>query len=137
MEKLVRFRVSVQFIKNSSSRWKKEPKHNRRGLKFFWHKNHIFLYKSTLKFSFTSLKLFYIPCAFITTFSLVSTGRVMVLLKVSRNKNMVTLHTFDGVPRTLQILKISSISLLPGNSGLSVYSSAMMQPTAQMSMGEL
>ena len=47
------------------------------------------------------------------------------------------LHTFDGVPRTLHTLKISSISLLPGNSGLSVYSSAMMQPTAQMSIGEL
>ena len=103
----------------------------------FLHKNQIFLYKSTLKFPFTSLKLFCIPCAFSITFSLVSTEKVMVLQKVSKNKNMFTLHTFDGVPRTLQILKISSISLLPGNSGLSVYSSAIMQPTAQISMGEL
>ncbi len=39
-----------------------------------------------------------------------------------------------GVPRTEQILKISSISEFPGNNGLKVYSSAMMQPTALMSI---
>lgn len=47
------------------------------------------------------------------------------------------LITFLGVPSTWQILKIVSISLAPGKSGRSVYTSAMMQPTAQMSMGEL
>lgn len=45
--------------------------------------------------------------------------------------------TFFGVPSTWQILKIVSISLAPGKSGLRVYTSAMMQPTAHTSMGEL
>ena len=45
-------------------------------------------------------------------------------------------HSFlSGVPMTEQILNISSISELPGNKGRNVYSSAMIQPTAQMSMG--
>ena len=45
-------------------------------------------------------------------------------------------HSFlSGVPMTEHILNISSISELPGNSGRKVYSSAMMQPTAHMSMG--
>lgn len=48
-----------------------------------------------------------------------------------------TSFTFLGVPNTWQILKIVSISLAPGKSGRRVYTSAMMQPTAQMSMGEL
>ena len=39
----------------------------------------------------------------------------------------------SGVPKTEQILKISSISELPGKSGRKVYSSAMMQPTALQS----
>jgi len=41
----------------------------------------------------------------------------------------------SGVPRTEQILNNSSISEFPGKSGLNVYSSAVMHPTAQMSMG--
>lgn len=45
--------------------------------------------------------------------------------------------TFFGVPNTWQILKIVSISLAPGKRGRRVYTSAMMQPTAQTSMGEL
>lgn len=45
--------------------------------------------------------------------------------------------TFFGVPNTWQILKISSTSLVPGKRGLSVYSSAMMLPTAHISIGEL
>ena len=45
--------------------------------------------------------------------------------------------TFDGVPRTVDTLKSWSISLLPGKMGRSVYSSAMMQPSAHTSMGEL
>lgn len=45
--------------------------------------------------------------------------------------------TFLGVPRTEHILKIWSISELPGNRGLKVYNSAIIQPTAQISMGEL
>ena len=48
-----------------------------------------------------------------------------------------TSFTFLGVPSTWQILKIVSISLAPGKSGRRVYTSAMIQPTAQMSMGEL
>ena len=40
----------------------------------------------------------------------------------------------SGVPRTEQILNISSISELPGKSGRNVYSSAMMQPTALQSL---
>ena len=41
-------------------------------------------------------------------------------------------HSFlSGVPITEQILNISSISELPGNSGRNVYSSAMMQPTLE------
>ena len=47
------------------------------------------------------------------------------------------ISTFVGVPSTEQILKISSTSLVPGKSGLSVYTSAMMQPTAHRSIGEL
>lgn len=47
------------------------------------------------------------------------------------------LLTFLGVPNTWQILKISSTSLVPGKSGLNVYSSAIILPTAHMSMGEL
>ena len=46
-------------------------------------------------------------------------------------------RTFFGVPKTWQILKMVSISLEPGKRGLRVYSSAMMQPTAHWSMGEL
>ena len=46
-------------------------------------------------------------------------------------------QTFDGVPRTASILNIVSISLLPGKSGLSMYNSAIMQPTAHTSIGEL
>lgn len=45
--------------------------------------------------------------------------------------------TFFGVPSTWQILKIVSISLAPGKSGRRVYTSAMIQPTAHTSMGEL
>lgn len=45
--------------------------------------------------------------------------------------------TFFGVPNTWQILKMVSISLAPGKRGRRVYTSAMMQPTAQTSMGEL
>ena len=45
--------------------------------------------------------------------------------------------TFLGVPKTWQILKISSTSLVPGKSGLNVYSSAIILPTAHTSMGEL
>lgn len=45
--------------------------------------------------------------------------------------------TLVGVPRTEQSLNSSSTSLAPGNSGLNVYTSAMMQPTAHRSMGEL
>lgn len=41
----------------------------------------------------------------------------------------------SGVPITEQILNTSSISELPGNRGRKVYNSAMMQPTAQISMG--
>ena len=45
-------------------------------------------------------------------------------------------HSFlSGVPMTEQILKISSISELPGKSGRNVYNSAMMHPTAHMSIG--
>ena len=41
-------------------------------------------------------------------------------------------HSFlSGVPITEQILNISSISELPGNSGRNVYSSAMIQPTLE------
>ena len=36
-----------------------------------------------------------------------------------------------------QILKISSNSLDPGKRGLKVYTSAMMQPMAHISIGEL
>ena len=53
------------------------------------------------------------------------------------HKPLFCVITFFGVPNTWQILKIVSISLAPGKSGLRVYTSAMMQPTAQMSMGEL
>ncbi|KAF3857968.1 hypothetical protein F7725_011169 [Dissostichus mawsoni] len=45
--------------------------------------------------------------------------------------------THFGKRKFIEILKISSTSLFPGNRGLRVYSSAMMHPTAQMSMGEL
>lgn len=45
--------------------------------------------------------------------------------------------SLSGVPITEHILNISSISLLPGNKGLNVYSSAIIQPTAQMSIGLL
>ena len=47
------------------------------------------------------------------------------------------LCTLVGEPRTEQILKIWSTEPVPGNSGLKLYTSAMMEPTAQMSMGEL
>ena len=47
------------------------------------------------------------------------------------------LFTESGVPSTEHILKISSTSLEPGKRGLNVYISAVMQPTAQRSMGEL
>ena len=43
----------------------------------------------------------------------------------------------SGVPMTEQILNTSSISELPGKSGRNVYNSAMMQPTAQMSIGQV
>lgn len=42
-----------------------------------------------------------------------------------------------GVPKTEHILNISSTSLVPGNSGLEVYISAIIQPTAHRSIGEL
>ena len=47
------------------------------------------------------------------------------------------LFTCVGVPNTEHILNIWSTSLEPGNKGRNVYSSAMMVPTAQISMGEL
>lgn len=53
------------------------------------------------------------------------------------HKSLVYVITFFGVPNTWQILKIVSISLAPGKRGRRVYTSAMMQPTAQTSMGEL
>lgn len=53
------------------------------------------------------------------------------------NRPLIPSITFFGVPNSWQILKMVSISLAPGKSGLRVYTSAMMQPTAQMSMGEL
>lgn len=46
-------------------------------------------------------------------------------------------QTLAGVPSTDVTLNISSTSLLPGNSGLSVYNSAIIHPTAHMSIGEL
>ena len=45
--------------------------------------------------------------------------------------------TLVGVPSTEQILKSWSTSLLPGKRGRKVYTSAMMQPTAHRSTGEL
>jgi len=42
-----------------------------------------------------------------------------------------------GVPSTDVTLNISSTSLLPGNKGRSVYNSAIIHPTAHMSIGEL
>lgn len=58
-------------------------------------------------------------------------------LPASAHRPLFRVVTFFGVPNTWQILKMVSISLAPGKSGLRVYTSAMMQPTAQMSMGEL
>lgn len=58
-------------------------------------------------------------------------------LPASAHRPWFRVVTFFGVPNTWQILKMVSISLAPGKSGLRVYTSAMMQPTAQMSMGEL
>lgn len=55
----------------------------------------------------------------------------------SYNNLGTSILTFLGVPKTWQILKISSTSLVPGKSGLSVYSSAIILPTAHTSMGEL
>jgi hypothetical protein len=42
-----------------------------------------------------------------------------------------------GVPRTLQILLSYSISDEPEKSGTSMYNSAIMQPSAKISTGEL
>lgn len=42
-----------------------------------------------------------------------------------------------GEPITAQILNISSVSLVPGKRGLNVNSSAIIAPTAHMSIGEL
>lgn len=61
----------------------------------------------------------------------------MLLPKRENKTPLFHIVTFFGVPNTWQILKIVSISLAPGKSGRRVYTSAMMQPTAQMSMGEL
>ena len=47
------------------------------------------------------------------------------------------MHTLVGVPITEHILKIISTSLDPGNMGLSVYNSAIIQPQAKISIGEL
>ena len=47
------------------------------------------------------------------------------------------IHTLVGVPNTAVILNSVSISLLPGKSGLKVYVSYMMHPTAHRSMGLL
>lgn len=58
-------------------------------------------------------------------------------LLASAHEPLVHVITFFGVPNTWQILKIVSISLAPGKRGRRVYTSAMMQPTAQTSMGEL
>jgi len=45
--------------------------------------------------------------------------------------------TLSGVPIIEHILNISSISLVPGNNGLNVYSSAIIQPMAHISIGLL
>jgi hypothetical protein len=48
-----------------------------------------------------------------------------------------TQSSFTGVPNTEHILKIISTSLAPGNNGRRVYNSAMIQPMANISIGEL
>lgn len=47
-------------------------------------------------------------------------------------------HSYSvGVPITEQILINWSLSETPGNNGQSLYNSAIIQPTANISMGEL
>jgi len=53
------------------------------------------------------------------------------------NKVQQLIKTWVGVPSTQVTLYSWSISLMPGNSGCSRYNSAIMQPIAQMSIGEL
>lgn len=66
----------------------------------------------------------------------ISDSEVKIIIK-SYNNLRTRVLTFLGVPKTWQILKISSTSLVPGKSGLNVYSSAIILPTAHISMGEL